>query len=214
MLFVIGFLTLTGFSQTVVKTDSTTYEKARYLKEDLGKFLSKNVRYPKGNSGNIPEGEVIYSFVINKNGKLENLQLEDSQDSLLSKSAYAAMIKLDNSWSPAKVNQVDIDKDYTIVFRYRLYANDKTTEYKMEIAKLVKKQKYDLAIKLYDVAISENQYDFKLLAERSKLKDLVGDKEGAIRDLNMADKLNADIMLVVNVVTYGNSRTASGVGFP
>ena len=61
-------LHLSGFSQTVVKTDSAAYAKAKYLKEDLTGFLLKNTRYPRGSMGENSQGDVIYSFVINKDG--------------------------------------------------------------------------------------------------------------------------------------------------
>lgn len=207
-------MNLSVFCQTILKADTTSNKKAKYLKEDLTKFLIKNTRYPKDKTGNFSEGDVVYSFIVNKNGQLENLQLEDSPDNLFSESTHEALIKLDQSWSPAKINHVLTDKSYTIVFRYRVYSNDKNAEYKSQIAGFVKRQKFDQAIKLLDIQISENPYDFKLLRERAKLKDLVGDKEGAIEDYNLYDKLNADIMLVVNVVSYGASRTARGIGFP
>ena len=212
--FVIGFLTLTlsGFSQTVLKTDAVPYEKAKYLKEDLNKFLLKNTRYPMGRMGNNSEGDVIYSFVINKNGQLENMLLEGSPDNVLSVSTYEALQKMDNNWSPARLNNNAIDKKYTVIFRYRSYLNTKPTEYKSRIESFVKKQKYDKAIKLYDEQIGENGYDFELFAERSKLKELAGDKAGALQDNIIANKINADIMTVVNVISIGVTRTVTVKG--
>ena len=212
--FVFLTLHLSGFSQTIVKTDSAAYEKAKYLKEDLTTFLSNSTRYPRGLMGENSQGDVIYSFVINKDGQLENLLLESSPDNILSVSTYEALQKMENKWSPTKLNNVAIDRKYTVVFRYRSYLNTKPTEYKSGIASYVKKQKYDKAIKLYDEQISENQYDCELFAERAKLKELVGDKAGAIQDNKIADKLNVDIMAVVNLLMVGFIRVVKTVGNP
>lgn len=201
-------LHLSGFSQTVVKTDSAAYAKAKYLKEDLTGFLLKNTRYPRGSMGENSQGDVIYSFVINKDGQLENLLLESSPDNILSVSTYEVLQKMENKWSPTKLNNVAIDRKYTVVFRYRSYLNSKPTEYKSGIASFVKKQKYDKAIKLYDEQISENQYDCELFAERAKLKELIGDKAGAIQDNKIADKLNVEIMSVVNLILVRSTRIA------
>jgi tetratricopeptide (TPR) repeat protein len=121
---------------------------------------------------------------------------------------------MENKWSPAKINDVAIDKKYTVIFRYRSYLNTEPTEYKSGIASYVKKQKYDKAIKLYDEQISENQYDFELFTERAKLKELVGDKAGAIQDNKIADKLNVEIMSVVNLIMVGVTRVVRTVGNP
>jgi outer membrane biosynthesis protein TonB len=54
--------------QTSFRSDSTQIvEKAKYLKEDLTGFLSKNVRYPNEALTNNIHGGVILAFTINKN---------------------------------------------------------------------------------------------------------------------------------------------------
>jgi tetratricopeptide (TPR) repeat protein len=212
MLFVIGFLTLnlSGFSQTVVKIDSVAYEKAKYLKEDLARFLAKNTRYPiskkfywddKYNQ----EGDVIFSFVINKNSELENLTLESSTENILAECAIEALKKLDKKWSPTKINHISIDKKYKIIFRFRSFLDSKPPVYEKEIASLVKRHQYDKAIKLYDEQIYFNPCDFELFAERSKLKGKSGDKIGTIEDYKWADKLNDEYMSVVNVFVVGTT---------
>jgi TonB family protein len=204
--FVFLTLHLSGFSQIVVKIDSVTYEKAKYLKGDLARFLSQNAKYPiykQVNSYDNSQGDVIYSFVINKTGKLENLQLESSTEYTLEESAKEVLKKLDEKWIPTKINHIPIDKKYKIIFRFRLYLDAQPPEYKEEIESLVKRHKYDKAIKLYDKQIYYNTFDFELFAERSKLKEKSGDKIGAIEDYKWADKLNDEYMTVVNVIAVG-----------
>jgi hypothetical protein len=218
MLFVIGFLTLnlSGFSQTKVKIDSVAYEKAKYLKGDLARFLSKNAKYPiyiHGNSYDGSQGDVIYSFVINKTGKLENLQLESSTKNLLTECAFGALTKMDTLWSPTRINHIAVDKNYQVIFRFRLYFDIKPPAYKKQIAGLVKRHQYDKAIKLFDEQIYYNPYDFELFAERSKLKEKSGDKIGAIEDYKWADKLNDEYMTVVNVIAVGITFRSVGPTF-
>ena len=226
--FVVAFafltLSLSVYSQKVVKLDSVSYEKAKYLKEDLTRFLSKNTRYPitklstsdrfKDNC----EGDVMYSFVINKNGQLVDLLLENSTDNILSDRAYEALNKMNNNWSPTKINRIAVDKKYKILFRFRSYLDSKPLEYKKQIAGFVKKQNYGKAIKLYDEQIYYNPCDFELFTKRSKLKELAGDKVGAIQDFNTANELNEEFMSVVNVIVVGvtvdKRESRGGVGLP
>lgn len=215
--FIVVFITLhfSGFSQAVIHIDSMSYEKAKYLKKDLTSFLLKNTRYPNDRSyekypndrsyENI-EGDVIYSFVITKEGKLENLVLESSPDNLLTISSYDAMKKMENRWSPTKLNNVAIDKKYTIIFRYLTYLDHIPVLYKKEITRLINNQAYDKAIRLYDDQIYYNPYDAELYTQRSELKMHSGDKYGEIEDFKMANKLNDEIMSVVNVVVAINNR--------
>ena len=211
VVFAFVFLTLhlSVYSQKVVKINSVDYEKARYLKEDLKKFLSGKTRYPiikmatNVNFKDNIEGEVIYSFLINKNGNLADLILESTNANILSDRALEALMKMDNSWSPTKINHIAVDKKYKIIFRFRSYLDTEPLEYKKLIAGFVKKQKYDKAIKLYDEQINNNPFDFELFTERSKLKELVGDKTGAILDYNAANDLNNEFMSVVNVIVVG-----------
>jgi TonB family protein len=204
--FVFSTLHLCGFSQTVVKIDSVVYEKAKYLKGDLARFLCQNAKYPiykSVNSYDNSQGDVIYSFVINKNGKLENLQLESSTQYTLDESAKEALKKLDEKWSPTKINHIPVDKKYKIIFRFRSYLDAQPPEYKEKIESLVKRHKYDKAIKLYDEQIFYNSCDFELFAERSKLKEKSGDKIGAIEDYKWSDRLSDEYMTVVNVIAVG-----------
>ena len=90
-------------SQVVQKPDSIIkYEKAKYLREDLNKFLSTNTGYPYTEMMNETIGDVVFSFIINKNGKLENLALIDSDNASLLSSSMNAINSLDGEWRDRK----------------------------------------------------------------------------------------------------------------
>lgn len=201
-------------SQPIQKTDSVpTIEKARYLKEDLEKGLMKKTMYPSDALRSGIQGDVVFSFMITKEGKLENILMVNSMNVGLSPSAYNALSQLDQNWNPAKENGKPIDKKYTIVFRYRLYTNSKPADPKDEAAGYVKRKKYDKALKSYNEAIDDNPYDYQLFESRSQVKEILGDLEGSKQDHKTSTILSSDIMLVSNIVAIGVIRQAREQGF-
>lgn len=92
-----------------------------------------------------------------------------SVNSVLTLPAYSALSQLDKNWTPAKENGKPIEKKYTIVFRYRMYVNNKPADPKIEASRYVKRQKYDKALKVYNEAIDNSQYDYQLFESHSQV---------------------------------------------
>jgi hypothetical protein len=195
-------------SQTIQKDDSiNTYEKAMYLKEDLTKFLSKNTKYPKEEMMNQIKGDVVFSFIISKNGKMGSLALESLPNISLINSAKDAINSLDGEWKPAMINNAPADKRYLIVFRFRTYLGYKPGDHRSQAGKLFEKQKYERALKLYDEEIDDNKYDFELYESRSKVKEKLGDVEGAKTDQSISHDLKDKIMSIIDITGIGITRT-------
>lgn len=203
ILFCLLFLTISLVvnSQTIPKSDSNSFsEEATYLKEDLNKFLRNKFIYPHEGFVNKIEGDVIFSIEIKKDGSSTGPILISSDDKVLSQNAAKVLNLIENKWNPAKINDVPIDKKYFIVVRYRLYINTEPTDYNREALDLIRKQKYEKAIKTYDKAIKENQYSYELLISRSQLKAKIGDYAGSKQDYEAANKLAAEILTVFGVI--------------
>jgi tetratricopeptide (TPR) repeat protein len=195
-------------SQIVQKPDSfTRYEKAKYLKEDLNKFLSINTKYPFAEMTNMINGDVVFSFIISWNGKLESLALKDYPNASFLNSSKIAINSLDGEWSPAKLNEVPVDKKYLIVFRFRTYLERKPFDYKAQGLNLFKKQKYERALKTFNSGIEDNKYDYELYELRSKVKEMLGDNEGAKNDQLNSLRLKDEIMSIIDITAIGVRRT-------
>jgi len=206
--FVFSTLHLCGFSQTIQKAEQiSAFEKAKYLNEDLAKFLSYKTHYPQEAFTNGIQGDVMFSFIIHKNGELDSLLMVSSPNILLSQSTIAALASMEKKWSPASINNTPINKKYFIVFRYRVYLNAEPDDIKGRADGLFEKKKYDRALKIYNQAIKDNIFDYTLLESRSKVKELLGDIEGSKQDHNAATKLNDDVMTFVDIVVKGSSQT-------
>lgn len=209
-LIVISLLTILMYSrsQSIQKTDSiVAYKKAVYLKEDLTKLLSFNTKYPQEEMMNRIQGDVVFSFIINKKGKLGSLSSESLSNISLINSANTAIKSLDGDWNPTVINNAPADKKYLIVFRFRIYEDSRPYSYKSQARRLFEKQKYEKALKIYNEGINENKYDFELFEFRSKVKELLGDIDGSKRDLSISIHLKDEIMSIIDVTAISIRRT-------
>lgn len=165
--------------------------------------------YPTGqlrpNLGASGEGDVVLSLVIHTNGKSDILAIVSSPDISFSASSMVAFNKLEDEWSPARINNTPTDKNYLIVFRYRKYLDIQPYDYKGRIEHFMSKQKYKEALRLLSNAINDNKYDRELFALRSKVKQILGDAEGAKSDELTAAKLNDEILALITVQVVGSS---------
>ena len=193
--------------QTIQKPDSTsTIVKAEFLKENLTTFLHKNTKYPGSALQNNIEGDVILSFVIRKDGKLDSLLAISSPDMVLSRSAFESFKLTDGKWSPTVDDNGPIDKKYLIVFRYRMSMNIGPTDYKADADGYFKKQKFEKALKNYNRAIEDNQYDAEAFESRAKVKEKLGELEGSKQDYKTSQLLKNEIMTYVDVIAVGVRR--------
>jgi hypothetical protein len=209
-LVVLALLTIFMYSnsQIVQKPDSIIkYEKAKYLKEDLNKFLSLKTTYPHTEMISMINGDVVFSFIITKNGKLENLALRDNTDASFLNSSKNAINLLDGEWSPAKLNDVPADKKYLIVFRFRTYVERQPYDCKAQSRNLFDKQKYERALKALNSGIEDNKYDYELFELRSKVKEMLGDNEGAKNDQLNSLSLKYEIMSIIDITAMVVRRT-------
>lgn len=195
---------LTAVSQENQAVDTTAkIEKARYLKGDIQKILTGTLKYPESGLQNNKQGDVIVSLRIDRNGKLDSIEIVSSPDLSLSTATMLAMNSVKGEWQPEMSDNVPVDKKYTAVFRYRIYTGSQLPDYKKQAEKSFAKQKFDKALDLYDKAIQFNRFDSELFESRSKVKELLGDTEGAKDDHSIALMLYKSIISVSDISEFG-----------
>ncbi len=195
-------------SQTPQDSETNSnIKKAVYLKEDLKNDLWKNLEYPFEAVTNKIQGDVILSFDIDKSGKIGDMMIVSSADKSLSISSLASFDGIGDDWSPSKVNGNPVDKTYLLIYRYRIWQSFKSPEYDEKAQKLIEKEKYEKALKIYDRAIEENQYDYQLFEARSKISEMLGDTIAAKNDSEQANRLQNEIMLVIDVPVVSRQVT-------
>jgi len=185
-------------------------KKAMNVFGDVTKLLAKNANFPVDQLGpNVSgsEGDVVLSLVIGKNGKSDSLSIVSSVGKSFSASAIVAFSKLPDEWKPALSNNEPVDKHYLIVFRFRKYLDTQPYDYKGKIVQLMSREKYKEALKQLNRAINDNKYDSELFDSRSKVKQLLGDEEGATADSLTSMRLSEEVLSLVEVRVMGFSTT-------
>lgn len=177
---------------------------------EVSKLLAKNANYPVDQLGpNVSgsEGDVILSLVIRKSGKSDSLTIVSSVGKSFSTSALVAFSKLPDEWKPAIINNEPVDKRYLIVFRFRKYLDTQPYDHKGKIAQLLSREKYKEALKQLNRAINDNKYDSELFDSRSRVRQILGDVEGATADKLASIRLSEEILSLVEVRVMGISTT-------
>ena len=105
-------------------TDSV-YEVAEVMPEFPGgtqalfEFISKNLEYPQNAIDGQIEGRVIVQFVVDKAGKVGNIQVVRSIDKLLDQAAIDVVRALP-AWKPGMQNGKPVNVRYTLPIAFKL----------------------------------------------------------------------------------------------
>ena len=105
-------------------TDSV-YEVAEVMPEFPGgtqalfKFISENLEYPQHAIDGQIEGRVVVQFVVDKTGKVVNIQVVRSIDKLLDQAAIDVVRALP-AWKPGMQNGQPVNVRYTLPVSFKL----------------------------------------------------------------------------------------------
>lgn len=175
------------------------FVKATYAKGNLPTQLSQHLTYPEQAAINGTQGDVIFILKIDKSGKLVSVESKERVSDNLTNPAEEAIAKLTNSWTPSKIHGEPVDREYLLVFSYRILYNSLPLDYHAMAKKFEEKDKLDKAVRTYNQAIEENPYEPNYYTFRAKYKKELGDEEGAKEDLLMAEKINMEVLAVVEI---------------
>ena len=64
------------------------------------KWLQEHIKYPEGYTSNQPQGKVVVSFIVEKDGSLDGIKVMKSPDPLLSEEAIRVVREMPK-WKPA-----------------------------------------------------------------------------------------------------------------
>ena len=105
-------------------TDSV-YEVAEVMPEFPGgtqalfKFISENLEYPQHAIDGQIEGRVVVQFVVDKTGKVGNIQVVRSIDKLLDQAAID-VVRARPAWKPGMQNGQPVNVRYTLPDSFKL----------------------------------------------------------------------------------------------
>ena len=86
---------------------------------EMYKYLQANLQYPKEAQNNKVQGKVYISFVVEKNGELTDLKVENGPGSGLNEEALR-VVKLCPAWDPGLRKGLPVRSNYTMPVAFRL----------------------------------------------------------------------------------------------
>lgn len=201
------FPTFISFSQTQFNPETESdFVKATYTKGNLLTILSQDLIYPEDAAMNGTQGNVTYLLQIDKEGKLVSSVPKERVSEDLAKQAEEAIGKLTADWKPSKVHGEPVDRWYLLVFSYKIFYNSLPLDYHAMAKKFEEKGKLEKAVRTYHDAIKMYPYEPVYYTMRAKYKDELGDTSGAEEDKLMAEKLNMEVLAVVEIAQSQSVR--------
>ncbi len=87
--------------------------------ENLYKYLSKNIKYPKTAYKQKAQGNVILQFIVTKTGQIENIVVVKSLHPDLDNESVRVTAGMP-AWEPGKQEGVPVNVRYTLPIRFKL----------------------------------------------------------------------------------------------
>ena len=88
-------------------------------REELFKYLGKNIRYPKDARENGLEGTVYVGFVIDRDGSIKDVTLRKDTYKILAEEAMR-IIKTMPNWNPGLIDGEKVRFSYTLPIKFKL----------------------------------------------------------------------------------------------
>ncbi|PKV63189.1 M56 family metallopeptidase [Pontibacter ramchanderi] len=87
---------------------------------EMMKFMGRNIRYPKDAQEAGTEGLVVLSFVVDKEGQLQDIAIVKSLHESLDKEALRVVEKMNGQWTPGSQNGRTVPVRYTLPVRFSI----------------------------------------------------------------------------------------------
>jgi protein TonB len=87
--------------------------------EELSKFLVRNIKYPLLAQENGIQGRVICQFIVNADGRIENIEVVRGVEESLDQEAIR-VLKLMPNWEPGRQGGKNVSVKFTLGIRFKL----------------------------------------------------------------------------------------------
>src|SRR5690606_30134454 len=147
---ILFFISFVSFSQTSFNPETASdFVKATYTNGDLISVLGQDLIYPQDAAVNDTQGDVIYLITIDQAGKLASYVAKERVSDKLAKQAEEAIKRLTAEWKPTTINGNPVDREYLVVFSYKIFYNSLPLDYHAMAKKFEDKGKLDKAVRTY-----------------------------------------------------------------
>lgn len=80
------------------------YALAPMDKQEVSNFIYANLTYPQQEIGSGISGKVVVKFVVEKDGTISNMTIDQSLSTLIDQEAQRVISLIPGKWTPAKIN--------------------------------------------------------------------------------------------------------------
>jgi hypothetical protein len=165
------------------------FVQAKINNEDPSKFF---INFPYDKTITNRDGNVLVSFIVKRDGKLDSIQVLNDPGILWKETALIALNQSSGYWNPSRMDDKIIDKKYFASFNF---TNGHDLLYKKDrILRLMKAGESEKPLKIINEAIKINPFDTDLLMWRAKIYSNQNKPYLEALDLLLVEKLKSDLI--------------------
>ena len=183
-------------------------------KESIDEVFSKNVRYPSEALKDRKKGQVLLSIKINEAGMLDSLLILESTEEIFLTEALRATAYLESIWYPELLDEKPRSRSYLVFFKFDTFLDDSSPFDQRQVAEnLIKRKKYEKALKLLNELSEENPFIAKTFELRWEVFRNLGETENAQKDYLRAKYLKKEFLSSIEVFAIGRARSSVPISF-
>lgn len=172
---------------TLFNSSSRIY--AKYGNDvSLDEYLRENI--PKYHQMQRTKNHFLASFIIDKNGKLDSIQILEGIDKDFDSQFLKAIRKDKHQWIPAKYKGQNIDVLMYESFTFILGDDELLLDYSREGAKAMEAKEYRTALYYFNQSLWQKPNEIAILYQRAICNLNLGNKLSACKDLQKIKLLN------------------------
>jgi hypothetical protein len=170
-------------------------------RQDMNKFLSKNLMYPIEARSNEVEGLVVIQVIFDEQGQPINTTVISGND-LLAEEVTRTVTALTQKWNPEYLGDRPKADSYLMSFQFKIVKEDHSST---TIKQMPMKEYADLMQnpeKQLNHGLENNPYNFKLYQERAELYTSLNLPVLAKKDLMLAEYFKKKMLTEIVIVGY------------
>jgi tetratricopeptide (TPR) repeat protein len=173
----------------------------------IDQILSERIQYPSEGLSQRMKGEVLFSVKINREGNFDSLIILESTHAIFQTESLKALAYLESNWYPDLLQEKTLDRRYLIYFKFDTFLNEASPSDLLDrAAQLIRKEKFDKALKVTNKVILELPYSVKAHELRWEVFRNLEQTENAQRDYLKAKYLKKEFLAIVEVFAVGKVR--------
>ncbi len=196
-----------------LNAQSNDFVKASFNGE-FEKYIFQRIMNPQKFRTSYKSGFAEIDFRINRNGKLDAIQVVRMPDESLAKDLISVLASTKHMWTASKLNGKPIAYGYKLIIQYMNSTgprdpNDLSKRSIKRAEKKLKQKKTDKALSIINKAIDLNPYNNHYYSLRAKINGELGLQKEKEADEKLSLELKRKILGNLLFVSYSNVKTIS-----